>query len=107
MNEKDSPCADVVVTVYAVDCLAKARDAAEAKLNSVYKNARARLDTQEAEHLRKVQRLWIQYRDGNCSAEQELYGAGTAANPAYLACMEAMIRARTRELEVTYLVRLK
>ncbi len=107
MNEKDSPCADVAVTAYVVNCFAKACDAADARLNSVYKNIRARLDIQEAEHLRKVQRLWIQYRDGNCSAEQELYGGGTAAHPAYLACIEAMTRARTRELEVTYMVRLK
>jgi hypothetical protein len=28
-------------------------------------------------------------------------------NPVYLACLEAMTRARTRELEVTYTVKLK
>jgi hypothetical protein len=32
---------------------------------------------------------------------------GTAAAPAYLACLEAMTRARTKELAVGYAVRLK
>jgi uncharacterized protein YecT (DUF1311 family) len=54
-----------------------------------------------------TQRLWIQYRDANCTAERDLYDGGTAASPAYLACLEAMTRARTRELAVTYAVKLK
>ena len=37
MNEKDSPCADAVVTLDLVNCLARARDAADAQLNAVYK----------------------------------------------------------------------
>ena len=44
MNEKDSPCADIVVTVDLVNCLAKARDAADRQLNAVYKNIRGKLD---------------------------------------------------------------
>ena len=54
-----------------------------------------------------AQRLWIEYRDANCTAERELYAGGTAATPVYLACLEAMTRARTNELWVTYAVRLK
>jgi len=54
-----------------------------------------------------AQRLWIQYRDSNCAAERGLYNGGTAASPAYLACLEAMTRARTKELAVTYAVKLK
>lgn len=43
----------------------------------------------------------------NCSAERDLYEGGTAASPAYLGCLEAMTRARTKELAVTYAVKLK
>ena len=107
MNEKDSPCAQVVITADLVECLAKARDVADTQLNSIYKNVQTRLDASEADHLNSAQRLWVQYRDANCLAERELYGMGTASNPAYLACLEAMTRARTRELQVTYSVRLK
>ncbi|HWB96424.1 MAG TPA: lysozyme inhibitor LprI family protein [Bryobacteraceae bacterium] len=107
MNEKDSPCASVVVTADLVQCLAKARDAADAQLNAVYKTVRGKLDAAEVQQLLTAQRLWIQYRDANCSAERDLYGGGTATGPAYLACLEAMTRARAKELKVTYAVTLK
>jgi len=107
MNEPDSPCADVVVTSDLVDCLAKAKDKADSELNAVYKDVRKHLDGDELKHLVETQRIWISYRDANCSAERELYDGGTGAYPAYLACVEAMTRARTKELRVTYAVRLK
>ncbi|SRR5216684_652323 len=107
MNEKDSPCARAVVTSDLVNCLSKARDSSDAKLNSLYQSIRKNLDASEADHLIEAQRLWIKYRDANCSAERALYGGGTASAPAYLGCLEAMTRARTKELKVTYAVRLK
>ena len=107
MNEPDSPCAGVAVTSDLVDCLAKAKDKADAELNSVYMDLRKRLDGSDLKHLIEAQRIWISYRDANCSAERELYDGGTGAFPAYLACVEGMTRARTKELHVTYAVRLK
>ncbi len=107
MNEKDSPCANVVVTVDLANCLSKARDSSDAKLNSFYTKLRERLDASDAKRLTVAQRLWIQYRDANCSAERKLYEGGTASSPVYLSCLEAMTRTRTKELEVTYAVKLK
>lgn len=48
MNEKDSPCADVVATSDQVSCLSKAKDAADAKLNDLYKKLRQRLEGGDA-----------------------------------------------------------
>ena len=107
MNEKDSPCAAVVVTVDLANCLVKARDVADGQLNAAYNNLRGKLDAADGQRLVVTQRLWIQYRDTNCAAERDLYQGGTAASPAYLACLEAMTRARTKELAVTYAVKLK
>jgi Lysozyme inhibitor LprI len=59
------------------------------------------------ESLTKTQRLWIQYRDANCSAERDLYEGGTAKYAVYFACLESLTRERTRELQITYAVRLK
>jgi uncharacterized protein YecT (DUF1311 family) len=73
----------------------------------VYKQLRGRLDAADGQRLVAAQRLWIQYRDANCSAERDLYEGGTAASPVHLACLEAMTRARTKELAVTYAVKLK
>ena len=90
-----------------VDCLVKAKDLSDKKLNSLYRDIRKRLDANDVERLTRVERLWMQYREANCSAERELYEGGTASWPVYLACLEAMTRERIRELEVTYTVKLK
>jgi uncharacterized protein YecT (DUF1311 family) len=76
MNEKDSPCAGVVVTSDLVECLIKAGEAADAELNTAYKEIRGKLGGAELKQLVATQRLWIQYRDANCAAERELYGGG-------------------------------
>jgi uncharacterized protein YecT (DUF1311 family) len=107
MNEPDSPCAKITITTDLASCLSKARASSDAELNSLYRDIRKRLDRDELTALTQTQRLWIQYRDANCSAERALYGTGTGAAPAYLSCLEAMTRARTKELQVTYKVRLK
>jgi uncharacterized protein YecT (DUF1311 family) len=107
MNEKVSQCANVVVTAELTKCLTDARDKADAKLNSVYKEIRGRLEGADAESLTKTQRLWILYRDANCSRERDLYEGGTAKYAVYFACLESLTRGRIRELQVTYAVRLK
>ncbi len=107
MNEPDSPCAGVVVTSDLVDCLSKARVSSEAKMNSLYQEITRKLNGSEVAQLANTQRLWIKYRDANCSAERSLYEPGTAASPAYLGCLEALTRERIKELRVTYTVRLK
>jgi len=94
MKEKDSPCAGVVVTVDLANCLANARDSADSQLNAMYKSVRETLDEADAQRLIAAQRSWIRYRDANCAAERDLYAGGTASSPAYLACLEAMTRAR-------------
>jgi uncharacterized protein YecT (DUF1311 family) len=56
----------------------------------------------ELSKLKEAQRLWVQFRDANCSAEHELYEGGSAASMVKLACLEAMTRHRTEELKVMY-----
>jgi uncharacterized protein YecT (DUF1311 family) len=107
MNEPDSPCFNVGVTYDAVECLGKAKESSDAALNSMYQDIRKRLEGDDVRRLVETQRLWIQYRDANCEAERALYGLGTGAQPAYLGCLEAMTRARTKELRITYTVRFK
>jgi uncharacterized protein YecT (DUF1311 family) len=88
MNEKDSPCANVIVSAELTKCLSDSRDTADAKLNSVNEEIRSRLESADAESLTKTQRLWIQYRDANCSAERDLYERGAAKYAVYFACLD-------------------
>lgn len=107
MNEPDSPCAGIVGTSDLASCLWKAKASSEAVMKTQYDAIIKLLEETEVKQLVKSQELWLKYREANCSAERSLYGAGTAAPPAYLACVEAMTRQRTKELKVTYAVRLK
>ena len=107
MNEPDSPCAGVATTSDLVACLDQAESRSEAKMNALYQKIKSRLDAGQLEELTKTQQLWLNYREANCAAEHSLYGRGSGGPPAQLACIEAMTRERTKELQVTYAVRLK
>ena len=107
MNEPNSPCAGVAITSDLTNCLSKAKESADARLNALYTKLRKSLDSPDRKRLVTAERLWVQYRDTNCSAEQELYGEGTGRYPAYYGCLEAMTRARIEELKITYAVKLK
>ena len=107
MNEKDSPCADVVVASDQVSCLSKAKDAADEKLTDLYKKLWKKLQGEDADHLVDTQKTWMKYREQNCSAERALYGESSNDHPVYIACLEAMTRVRIKELQITYAVRLK
>jgi uncharacterized protein YecT (DUF1311 family) len=65
------------------------------------------VDGDELVKLKVAQRLWIQFRDANCSAEHELYLGGSAASMVEYACLEAVTRHRTEELNVMYVWRLE
>ena len=107
MNEKDSPCPNAVTTLDMAQCFAGARASSGEKLTAVYNQLLGKLERDDADRLAKVQRLWTEYREENCSAERALYQGGSAAPVVYSACMDAMTRARTKELQETYAVRLK
>jgi len=107
MNEKDSPCPNAVTTLDMAQCFSKAKASSDEKLTALYKKVLSKLDGDDADRLAKAQRLWTDYREANCSAERALYQGGSAAPVVYVACMDAMTRARTKELQQTYAVRLK
>jgi uncharacterized protein YecT (DUF1311 family) len=107
MNEKDSPCPNAVTTLDMAQCFSKAKASSDEKLTALYKKVLSRLDGDDADRLAEVQRLWTEYREANCSAEHALYQGCSAAPVVYVACMDEMARARTKELQQTYAVRLK
>jgi uncharacterized protein YecT (DUF1311 family) len=107
MNEKTSPCPNAVTTLDMAQCFSKARTSSDEKLTAVYEKVLRKLDDDDADRLKKVQHLWSEYREANCSAERALYEGGSAAPVVYVACLDAMTRERTEDLQQTYAVRLK
>lgn len=72
MNEKSAPCAGPMSNAEMTQCFSSAAQRADIDLNTIYKKLRSRLDSSDVERLLRTQRLWIQYRDANCAAEQAL-----------------------------------
>lgn len=107
MNEKDSPCPNAVTTLDMAQCFSKAKASSDEELAAVYKKLLSKLDGDDVYRVAKVQQLWTEYREANRSAGRALYQGGSAAPIVYLACVDAMTRARTVELRQTYAVRLK
>lgn len=102
MNAKDGPCQKPASGAEETACFYDAYKKSDAELNQFYRRVQTVVDGVELVKLKVAQRLWIQFRDANCSAEHELYFGGSAASMVEYACLEAVTRHRTDELRVMY-----
>ncbi|MHC6227274.1 lysozyme inhibitor LprI family protein [Pseudomonas sp. X10] len=68
------------------------------RLNQVYRQLMAKLDTEQQKRLREVQRIWIKYRDGNCAFHGRL-SSGSIYRIEGAMCELDMSRDRAAELE--------
>jgi uncharacterized protein YecT (DUF1311 family) len=102
MNAADAPCHSPAPNTEQTQCFITASKAADNQLNQTYARVRQVLSPDEQGDLQQAQRLWLEFRDANCSAERNLYGSGTAAPMVYAACLEADTRQRTAELKTMY-----
>jgi uncharacterized protein YecT (DUF1311 family) len=82
--------------------LYRRRKSADQQLNRTYEQIRKTLVEEDKKKLQEAQRIWLQFRDANCTAERELYSGGSAASMVYAACIEADTRHRTSELKTMY-----
>jgi uncharacterized protein YecT (DUF1311 family) len=95
MNSPEAPCRNVATTIDVSNCFGSASKDADRKLNRTYVQILSVLQPGDQQRLRIAQRVWLQFRDATCAAEKSLYGQGTGASPAYLACLEEVTRQRT------------
>ena len=102
MNSTTAPCRNIVVTLAMENCFSRTYKAADGELNRTYNQISKVLQPEDLERLKVAQRLWIQLRDATCTAESDLYSGGTAAGPAYFACLEEETRQRTSDLKTIY-----
>jgi uncharacterized protein YecT (DUF1311 family) len=102
MNANDGPCQASASGAEATACFDSAFKKSDAELNQFYRRVQTAVDGDELARLKTAQRLWIQFRDANCSAESELYAGGSARPMLELACLEAVTRHRSEELSVMY-----
>jgi uncharacterized protein YecT (DUF1311 family) len=101
-NAKDGPCQEAGSGAETTACFYHAYEKSDAELNQLYRRVLTVVDRENLANLQNVQRLWIRFRDANCSAEYDLYTGGSAAPMVKYACLEAVTRHRTEELNVMY-----
>jgi uncharacterized protein YecT (DUF1311 family) len=93
------PCDNAETTVEMRDCAGKEYKAADAELNTVYKQLMASLSDHPYEAaLKTAQQAWLKYRDANCEFEAFDNRGGTIYPVVYNSCLAVMTRARTKEL---------
>jgi uncharacterized protein YecT (DUF1311 family) len=102
MNATDAPCHGPASNAEMTACFVSASKVAAEHLNKIYDRIREVLSANEQKDLLGTQRLWLKFRDANCSAERNLYAGGSAAPMVYVACVEAVTRQRTSDLKAMY-----
>jgi len=86
-----------VSTPEMVECLNAKTAQWDKRLNAAYKSALDAAPGKRREQLRVAQRLWVQYRDANCT--YYFMGEGSIARVEAAGCTYRMTKARALELE--------
>ncbi len=102
LNAADAPCHGPASNAEMTACFISASKTADEQLNNTYIRVREALSADEQKDLQAAQRLWLKFRDANCSAERNLYSGGSAAPMVHAACMEADTRQRMTDLKTMY-----
>lgn len=91
------PCDAATSTTEIVSCFGQQAQRADVRLNTAYRDARARVSAAQAKSLQTAQRAWIAFRNANCRADAA--GEGTIARIEAAQCMFETAAARAAELE--------
>ena len=74
-------------------------EAADKRINQVYRQVKARMNPQEKEALTDKQLAWIKFRDQQCDLETAKNRGGSGYRGFLNECLERVTRSRTAELE--------
>jgi uncharacterized protein YecT (DUF1311 family) len=92
-------CMDKASSTLAMGaCIQAETQLQDDRLNRVYKQLMAKLDSQQQKDLREVQRTWMKYRDGNCAFHGKLSN-GSIYRIEGAMCEMDMSKDRAGELE--------
>ena len=84
-------------------CADKDYQAADRKLNDIYRKVTTALDDAKLQaKLKTAQRAWIQYRDTECTFEVAENEGGSIYPLVYSGCLTRLTNARTKELQTYF-----
>jgi uncharacterized protein YecT (DUF1311 family) len=91
------PCQDKITTIDLVECINKDTAVWDKRLNAAYKALTPTIEPAQRDPLRTAERLWVQYRNANCT----FYSSrdGTMYQIEGAECVRTMTRERALELE--------
>lgn len=98
-ENKTEPCDTSLSTFELQACTQQAYEAADVRLNEVYRTALAGLGDRETEMLREAQRAWVRFRDTECSFQRALWQGGTGAGYAEFECLRQLTLRRAEDLQ--------
>ena len=101
-NATDAPCRGIAQTAALADCLGRAAQASDTRLNRIYSRLVPGLSVDQRDRLKIAEQRWIEYRDAFCDAEYRSFEGASGGPPARLACVEALTRHHATELETMF-----
>jgi uncharacterized protein YecT (DUF1311 family) len=89
-------CGSLPTQTEMSQCAGDAFSAADAALNTLYREMKDRLagDAATSDLLTKAQRAWLAYRDGECRFASSGVAGGSVYPMIWSACLEGLTRAR-------------
>jgi uncharacterized protein YecT (DUF1311 family) len=92
-------CAKATTTPELKYCSQQSYQAADKKLNQVYKQVISRINAQQKRLLITGQQAWIKFRDNNCDFETYGSRGGTGYEIFRNGCLERLTEQRTKDLQ--------
>jgi uncharacterized protein YecT (DUF1311 family) len=92
-------CKNPQTTMEMSFCAERDYQAADRKLNQVYRQLQAKLSGKQKQRMTNAQLAWIKFKDANCAYEGGQFEGGTIAGPIGTSCLARMTEQRTKELE--------
>ncbi|MBE9123183.1 DUF1311 domain-containing protein [Tychonema sp. LEGE 07199] len=80
-------------------CSSQEFKAADTKLNQLYQQLRAKINSKQQQRLTVAQRSWLKFRDESCSYEAGHFEGGTLASSTYVYCRARVTQQRVKDLE--------
>lgn len=80
-------------------CSSQEFQAADRKLNQVYQQLQAKLNSKQSQRLIVAQRIWLKFRDETCNYEAGHFEGGSLAPSVYGYCRARVTKERIKDLE--------
>lgn len=96
--DRDDPCPGALIQPALNACADSAFRRADAELNRTYARVLARLGAADRAKLRTAQRVWLRFRDAQCTFEAAAYDGGSMQPMVESFCLENVTRARERQV---------